>query len=252
MRKIVVGAIAVAAIALGAFVLWRWGTGNFGVVVAGRVFRAGQMSPDQLVRTIREYHVHTVLNLRGCNPGQPWYTAERRAVLDAGVTHIDMSLASDQWVSRAQAKAVLDTLGSCSYPVLIHCEWGAERTGLLSAFVELDRAGGSPESARRQFSPWYLFLPTKHGLVMRSHVDAYRAWLRSQGRTHSPDQFHKWILQDYRPGSPSREEWPYDPYPLVVVTRPAAPAVKLVRTGSAAGRSQPKPMQKPPHMPVLR
>jgi hypothetical protein len=130
-------------------------------------------------------------------------------------------MASDQWLTRDQARVLLDLLQTCERPVLIHCQWGAERTGLASAFVELLRPGGSLESARAQFTPYYLFLPVKDGLVMQAHVERYAAWLEAEGVAHTPARFRRWLTERYEPGSPSREEWPYDPYPLVVVSRPA-------------------------------
>src|SRR5205823_11137226 len=100
-------------------------------------------------------------------------------------------------------------------------EWGAERTGLVSALAELLRPGGSLDDARAQFSIRYLFLPVRDGARMAAHLDRYAAWLRVQGAPHTPDRFRRWVAEGFRPGHPSREEWPYDPYPLVVVTRPA-------------------------------
>jgi len=130
-------------------------------------------------------------------------------------------MASNLWLSREQATVLLELIESCERPLLVHCQWGAERTGLVAAMIELLAPGGTIESARGQFSPYYLFLPVKDGLVMRAHVDRYAAWLRAQGRRHEPEQFRRWIEDHYRPGVPSREQWPYDPYPLAVVTRPA-------------------------------
>lgn len=168
-----------------------------------------------------------MLNLRGRNPDRPWYVAERGAALGAGAVQVDFPMSSDQWLSHDQVRTLLSILDDCSYPILIHCEWGAERTGLVSAFCELLREGSSVERARREFSAYYLFLPMKDGLVMRGHLDAYASWLATSGRGHSPGAFRRWLTRDYRPGSPSREYWPCNPYPLKVVSRPGAGPVAL-------------------------
>jgi protein tyrosine phosphatase (PTP) superfamily phosphohydrolase (DUF442 family) len=199
---------------------WDLATANFGTVQDGRVYRSGQMPARALARTIRREGIKTVLNLRGSNPDQPWYRAERAATLGAGATQVDMSLASDLWLSRAQARTLVRVLDTSEYPILIHCEWGSERTGLASAVAELLRPGGSLAEARRQFSLGYLFLPMGDGAVTRDHLDRYEQWLRDRGRPHSPERFRLWIAEGYRPGHPSREDWPYDPKPLVVITRP--------------------------------
>jgi protein tyrosine phosphatase (PTP) superfamily phosphohydrolase (DUF442 family) len=212
--------VAAALLAALGIIGWRWGTGNFGAVAPGRIYRSAQLSPGGLARTLRVHRIRTVLNLRGSNPDQPWYRAERAATLAAGATQVDVPMSSDQWLSRDQARTLLQVLDGSDYPLLIHCEWGAERTGLVSAIAALLRPGSTPADARAQFSPYYLFLPIRDGRVMAGHLDGYEAWLREHRATHTPDQFRRWLVEVYRPGFPSRETWPYNPYPLVVVTRP--------------------------------
>ena len=57
---------------------------------------------------------------------------------------------------------------------------------------------------------------------MSDAIDQYAGWLESQGLQHRPEVFRRWAESGYRPGDPSREDWPYDPYPLIVVTPPDA------------------------------
>jgi protein tyrosine phosphatase (PTP) superfamily phosphohydrolase (DUF442 family) len=223
-RKLVRRAIAIPLVLAGGFVGVRYGTGNVAEVAPGAYYRSAQLTASGISRLIRDRGIRTVVNLRGCNPETPWYRAERAATLAAGASQVDLAMASDLWLSRAQMRTLVDVLRQAERPVLIHCEWGAERTGLASALVELLRPGGSPDSARAQFGPYYLYLPTADGLVMRGHVDAYERWLVGKNWTHTPERFLAYADSGYVPGSPSREEWPYDPYPLVVVTRPGGVA----------------------------
>lgn len=227
LRRWVVRPLVLALLLAGAFVGWRYVTGNQGVVVPGRVYRSGQLSSAGLDRTIRLRGIRTVLNLRGRNPDQPWYRRERATTLARGATQVDVPLASDLWLTRDQARTLVELIDSCEPPLLIHCEWGAERTGLVSAFVELLRPGGSLASARAQFAPWYLFAPMKDGLRMRGHLDPYEGWLAMRNEHHTPRGFRRWIGREYRPGHPCREDWPYDPYPLVVITRPGRTAERV-------------------------
>lgn len=215
--------VSLAVMILTLAVLGRWWTGNQGTVVPGAVYRSGQLTSDGLERTIRSRGIRTVLNLRGCNPEQAWYRAERTAALRNGALQVDVAMASDQWMSRVQLDAVLELLRTAPRPLLIHCEWGAERTGLTSALAVLLTPGGSVEAARGQFSTRFLFLPVKDGRMMIAHLDQYARWLARQRRPHSPELLREWSRSGYRPGTPSREDWPYDPYPLVVTTRPPAP-----------------------------
>ena len=61
--------------------------------------------------------------------------------------------------------------------MLIHCAWGSERTGLVSAFAELLRPGSTLDDARAQFSLGYLFVRLGDGKVMAEHLDQYESWL---------------------------------------------------------------------------
>jgi protein tyrosine phosphatase (PTP) superfamily phosphohydrolase (DUF442 family) len=220
LGKLALRSSAAAALIVGGFILARWGSGNTGVVVPAAVYRSAQLTARGLTREIERHRIRTVLNLRGPNPDQPWYRAERAATLTAAATQVDVPMASDHWLSRQQARTLVELLEGCERPLLIHCEWGAERTGLAAAFAELLRPGGSLASARRQFSPWYLFLPTRDGRIMRKHLDAYARWLATARLEHTPQNFRTWVRFAYHPGYPSRDDWPYDPYPLAVVTRP--------------------------------
>jgi protein tyrosine phosphatase (PTP) superfamily phosphohydrolase (DUF442 family) len=205
------------------FLGWNRATDNFGTLAVGQIYRSGQMSAGSLARTIHARKVRTVLNLRGANPTEPWYRAERAATVGAGATQIDIAMSSCLWMSRAQLQALVRVLDTCEHPLLIHCQWGSERTGLASAFAELLRPGRTLKDARDQFSVRYLFVPVKDGKIMMDHLNQYDAWLRAAGKPHDPALFRRWVAEGFQPGRPGREQWPYDPYPLVVTTRPETP-----------------------------
>lgn len=219
IRRRILGLIAVVAFAVTLFMGFRLETANFGTVLPGRIYRSGQMSSSLLSRTVRQHRVKTVLNLRGANPKDWWYRDEKNATLSGGATQVDIHMASDLWLTRDEARTLLEVIDTCEYPLLIHCQWGAERTGLVSAITELLRPGGSLKSARRQFSLYYLYLPVGDGIVMAGHLDRYTQWLDSRKKPHSPAQFRQWFTSGYEPGHPSREEWPVNPYPLLTVSR---------------------------------
>lgn len=219
--KILVLLLSPAALVAG-FVAWRSAAGNFAVVEPGAIYRSAQLGPERLGELIRARGIRTVVNLRGPNPSVAWYRDEVAATLAAGASQVDIPLASDQYLSRHQARTLLETLETSERPLLIHCQFGAERTGLACAMAELLRPGRSLEDARAQFSVYYLFLPVQDGAIMIGHLRAYEAWLATIGRPHAPELFRRWMAEEYVPGSPSREEWPFDPYPLRLVTGPAA------------------------------
>ncbi len=100
---------------------------------------------------------------------------------------------------------------------------GFRPTGLVSAFAELLRPGSTLADARDQLSIRYLFVRINDGKVMAEHLDQYENWLQANRLTHDRASFLGWVDHGFQPGIPSREQWPYDPYPLVVITRPGSP-----------------------------
>jgi len=219
-RRIVLAILALVLVPSLTYVFWDLWTYNFAEIRAGELFRSAQMSANALKQTIREHRIKTVLNLRGKNPNQPWYRAEREAALNAGATLVDIPMSSSEWMSRPQLRAVVDVLENYERPILIHCQWGSERTGLVSTFAELLRPGATLNDARGQLSLRYLYARVGDGKAMAEHIDAYESWLRERHAEHSPESFRRWVSKGYMPKPPSREFWPYDPDPVFVVTRP--------------------------------
>ena len=63
-------------LAVGGYVLYLLATDNFHVVVAGQVYRSGQMNTSELTHTIQKYGIKSVLNLRGENLATKWHQTE--------------------------------------------------------------------------------------------------------------------------------------------------------------------------------
>jgi protein tyrosine phosphatase (PTP) superfamily phosphohydrolase (DUF442 family) len=216
-----------------AWICWNQVTYNFAVLQERRIYRSGQMSASALTATVHAHGIKTVLNLRGANPRDEWYRAEIHSTLAAGATQVDVPLSASVWMSRIQLRTLVRLLDTCEYPMLLHCAWGSERTGLTSAIAELLRPGGTLTDARAQLAIRYLYLRLGDGRIMSEFLDQYEDWLRANHLQHRPDVFRRWVSEGYRPGKPSREDWPYDPAPLFVLTRPGAPDVEWTERAAA-------------------
>jgi hypothetical protein len=126
-------------------------------------------------------------------------------------------------MSRIQFRTLVRVLDTCEYPVLLHCAWGSERTGITAAVTKLLSPGCTLEDARRQLALRYLYVRLGGGRIMAELLDQYENWLRSNQLEHRPEIFRKWVEAGYLPAKPNREEWIYDPFPLVVVTHAPQP-----------------------------
>ncbi|WP_448953930.1 phosphatase domain-containing protein [Labrys neptuniae] len=107
--------------------------GNFHSVVAGELYRSAQPTPGQLERYVRQEGIRTVINLRGPNAGTPWYDAEIAKSAELGVTHVNFAMSATRELSGTQAEALVQLLRNAEKPILIHCEGGADRSGLAAA-----------------------------------------------------------------------------------------------------------------------
>ena len=87
----------------------------------------------------REYGLKSILNLRGGGPGDWWYGLEIRSAREAGMTYYDLPLSATRRPTRRELLQLIDLHNRCSYPLLIHCKSGADRTGLASAIYRMVR-----------------------------------------------------------------------------------------------------------------
>lgn len=134
-------------------------TTNFHTVVAGELYRSAQPSPGDIARYKAQYGVATILNLRGPNPGKPWYDDEIAAAGKLGVQVIDIPLSASRELSPEEIERVIAAMRSAPKPLLIHCKAGADRSGLASALYLASIAQAGEEKAEGQLSLRYGHIP---------------------------------------------------------------------------------------------
>lgn len=134
-------------------------SGNVHPVEDGAVYRSAQLNEHQFTREIKAHGIRTILNLRGNNTGQTWYDAEIRASTATGVQHVDFPLSARTELTDQQVSQITTLLRDLPRPLLIHCEGGADRTGLASAIYELSVEKRSAAEASEQLSFRYGHFP---------------------------------------------------------------------------------------------
>lgn len=126
-------AIVVALIFSAGYVGFLMVTNNFHVVVPGELYRSAQPNAAEIADYKAKYGLKTIINLRGANSHQRWYQDELAASARAGITHIDFGMSARQLQPREKIARLVAILNSAQKPILIHCQSGADRTGLASA-----------------------------------------------------------------------------------------------------------------------
>ena len=199
VEKILRGAIAGLLVGVSLHVGLILGGSNFHAVLPGEVYRCGQPTGPGLERFIREHGIRTVVNLRGCCPNAEWYRAEAGAASALGVSLEDINFSATRLPSPQSARELVELIDRADYPILFHCQQGADRTGLASALAVLLRTQATLEEGMRN-----LGLATGHLAIGRTrHVDRffafYAEYLAESGTTHSPDVLRAWIRDTYCP-----------------------------------------------------
>lgn len=123
--------IGIAGIA--AYVSWLGRIGNFAAIVPGEAYRSAQVGPAEIGAYRNRYGIASILNLRGPHPGQDWYDDEIAASAGQGIVHADFAMSSGRMLSADRAAQLIALMERLPKPILIHCEQGANRTGLAAA-----------------------------------------------------------------------------------------------------------------------
>jgi protein tyrosine/serine phosphatase len=134
----------------GLYAYWQAG-GNFHEVEAGRYYRSAQLDASDLDQAIKKYGIRSVLNLRGENRGNPWYDSEVATTRKDGVPHLDYRISARRPVTVVQMREIVAILREAPKPILVHCQQGADRTGLVSALYLLSR-GADAAVAEQELS----------------------------------------------------------------------------------------------------
>jgi protein tyrosine phosphatase (PTP) superfamily phosphohydrolase (DUF442 family) len=192
------GAAAGLALAAEAGRVFFWT--NRHAVVPGRVYRSAQLTASGLADEIAEHGIRTVVNLRGTCPDTPWYLAEARATVASDVNLEDVSLSAKRLPPPAEVRRLVEVLDHTEYPILLHCQQGADRTGLAAAGVLLLHSDATLAQARRQLWPRYGHVSVGRTEAIDRFFDFYETWLAAQNETHSRENFRRWATEEYCPG----------------------------------------------------
>ncbi|MDR6954006.1 protein tyrosine/serine phosphatase [Ancylobacter sp. 3268] len=132
--------------------------GNFHTVVAGELYRAGQVNADQLAGIQRDYGIKTVINLRGAS-NHPWYRDEVAESEKLGLTHIDFGLSAGRELTQKEVEQLIAIMRDAPKPILVHCKGGSDRSGIASALYVAAIAKEGEEAAEWQLSLFYGHFP---------------------------------------------------------------------------------------------
>jgi hypothetical protein len=129
-----------------------------------------------------------------------WYLGECRTTHGASANQEDVTFSAKRFPAPAEMLRFIDVLDHTEYPIVMHCQRGADRTGMASTVVKLLQTDADLASARRQLWPRYGHFAVGRTAVLDAFFDYYAGWLAARGEAHAPDRFRRWVATDYCPG----------------------------------------------------
>jgi protein tyrosine/serine phosphatase len=142
---------------------------NFSKVNEG-LYRGARLTSIEAVQYLKSLNIKTVVNLQGGDLGSdigviiPWaepgetpenIAREKFTVLSLGLGFLHIPLNSLEPITQDEDRAIDKTLSfmhnEANQPVFIHCEHGADRTGLLVALYRVKYEDANIEAARAEW-----------------------------------------------------------------------------------------------------
>jgi protein tyrosine/serine phosphatase len=133
--------------------------GNFHPITTGEAYRSAQLDRDLFEYYIHEYKIRSIINLRGKKAGEPWYEEETETSRKLGVKHYDLGLSAVRAPASDEIEDLLQLFRTAPRPVLIHCQAGADRSGLAGVLWKMVIDDVPKSVAKEQLSIRYGHLP---------------------------------------------------------------------------------------------
>ena len=160
-RRIIAWVIVVGGgliLALTIFAMYRLGGDNFGTVTEGKVYRSAMPSGKEVKAKINRHNIKTVLRLVGIkDQNTESYEEESAAIAETDAKLLIASLPTSRKPYRSELQTLfshLDSIKKDGLPVLIHCQQGSDRTGLVSVIWLRDYENIPFQQAREQMDFW--------------------------------------------------------------------------------------------------
>ncbi len=143
---------------------------NFGVVVKGKLYRSGQPDREDLKFVHRKLKIQTIINLTEYVKG-----FERGFAFKNGIQVIHIPMNADNPPTQVELETYVKILlDSKNYPIGIHCQGGADRTGIMVAIYRLEFQHWTKDDAYFEMLS-YLHVPPAHPRLSE-YLYGYGRW----------------------------------------------------------------------------
>ena len=163
--------------------------GNVREVSPGKVYRTATLTGfnytgvtaaltgNTMENVLKDKKIKTVINLRGGSDKDDWYRDEIKACDQLSVKHIDYGMSARKLPPPEIIEGLIQNFDHAEYPILIHCQAGADRTGLASTLYSYLYKGQPLDQAQQEQLTWkYGHFPVPNTHKMDEFFDLYRKY----------------------------------------------------------------------------
>lgn len=166
LRSYIVSTFLLFLLLLGGYAIYLLETGNFHAITPGVAYRSAQLNRSDLKYYIGKYNIKSIVNLRGENREQQWYQEEIAVSTELNMAHYDVPLSASQEPEIKDIGKLMEIFKSAPRPVLIHCQAGADRSGLVAAMWKVVVDQEPKANAQRQLTILYGHMPLGGTIAM--------------------------------------------------------------------------------------
>ncbi len=130
---------------------------RWGVVVPGKIYRSGQLTPQMLGKTLQKYGIKVIVDMQLNDPHEKDLQAEMQYAAENGIQHYRYELGGNgtgKVVSYVNAVAMLIQCEREDRPVLVHCAAGSQRTGGVVACYRLLVENADPKAVYEELQQY--------------------------------------------------------------------------------------------------
>jgi protein-tyrosine phosphatase len=188
-RRVLTACGAVVLALVSAFGLYA-STGVLGDNVR-EVYRSAQLSIPALDALLARNHIVSVVSLRKDDPPAPEFALETAHLAELGVAHENIPMSPTRLPKPEAIASLVARFEEGPYPMLVHCEEGADRTGL--AMVVWLVLYGDKSLAEARASE----LSIRNGHFSFGQAHAMDDFFELYGRTARGQSLREWMLRTY-------------------------------------------------------
>jgi len=166
------------------------------------IYRSAQLSPKELEALIKDKDIAIVLNLRG-ESKKKWYVEEQELCSKAGVEYYAYGFSESRPPDRERflnILSVLDKAKTENKNLLVHCYYGADRSGLLSAVSQIYLYNFDIDKAMKESFHWYYGHPYDPNGILEGVIEQYRPYSQQMSsREWIDSSYDRELLLSKRP-----------------------------------------------------